>query len=175
MTEWIPFLQSALWPAVVVAGFLCLRPAIQRILDSVATRIEQGDPFEAGTSGVKLGSGQKAKTEAEGEEHLFVKDDLPHQIYLVHSTRRAKDLDTEEYEYYRLRIAVDADEPKLLVNILSVTYHLHPTFKEPIRTVSDSRQKFLLATACWGEFNMYAEVRFKDGRPPLNIERYINL
>ena len=175
MTEWIPLFQAALWPAVVVACLLWLKPVIEKVLAAAATRIEQGDPFEAGTSGVKLGSGQKNKSGEVGQKILLKKDELPHQVYLVHSSKRAKDLDTTEYERYRLRIWVDADEPGMLRDISSVTYHLHPTFSDPIRTISEENQKFLLATSCWGEFNMYAEVQFKDERQPLFIERYIDL
>ena len=175
MSEWIPLFQSLLWPAVVVIGVLLFRPVIKRVLAAVATRIEQGDPFEAGTSGVKLGSGQQSKSGEHGEEQLLKKDELPHELYLVHSKKRAKDLDTDEYEYHRLRIWVDADEPEMLRDLASVTYHLHPTFRDPIKIISDAKQKFLLATTCWGEFNMYAEIHFKTGRPPLRVERYIDL
>ena len=175
MSEWIPLFQSLLWPAVVVIGVLWFRPVIERVLVAVATRIEQGDSFEAGTSGVKLGSGQKSESGEHGQAQLLKKDELPHELYLVHSKKRAKDLDTEEYEYHRLRIWVDADEPEMLREISSVRYHLHTTLKDPIRAISDAKQKFLLATACWGEFNMYAEIHFKDGRSPLRVERYVDL
>ncbi|HYS57975.1 MAG TPA: pYEATS domain-containing protein [Burkholderiales bacterium] len=177
MKDWIPLLQSLLWPLVVVWAIFQFRPTFQRLLSGIAKRIEQGDPFEAGSSGVKLGSGQQPKLEVgpQGEKKLVAEDELPHQIYLVHSTRRDRKLDKAEYEYYRLRIWIDADMPELLNPVSSVIYHLHPTFHDPVRTVSDQESQFALATACWGEFNMYAEITFKDGRAPLRIERYIDL
>jgi hypothetical protein len=176
MADWIPFLQSLLWPLVVIWLVWIFKPALERLFSIVTSRIERGDSFEASASGVKLGSGQPPKVAelVEGKKLVPV-DDLPHPIYIIHSKRRDSRLDKEDLEYYRLHIWIDADFPELLQQILSVTYHLHPTFREPVRTAADHDSKFALATVCWGEFNMFAEVMFKDQRPPLRIERYIDL
>ena len=77
--------------------------------------------------------------------------------------------------HYRLRIALDADEPELLDDVEKVIYHLHPTFKDPDRTVTDRRSNFEIGTAAWGEFNMTAEIFFRSGKPKLVVERYIDL
>ena len=116
MKEWIPLFQSLLWPVVVVGAILWFKPTFERILAAIAKRIEQGDPFEAGSSGVKLGSGQQPKVEGElaDVKCLVGEDKVPHPIYLVHSTRRDRTLDKESYEYHRLRIWLDADTPELL-------------------------------------------------------------
>ncbi len=94
---------------------------------------------------------------------------------MVHNSRRDNRLDKEEREYYRLRIWIDADEPSILDSISEVKYHLHPTFKSPLRIETDRASKFALATAAWGEFNMFAEIVFRDHTPTLRIERYIDL
>ena len=70
MSDWIPFLQSLLWPVVVVGAILKFKPTFERILAAIAKRIEQGDPVEAGSSGVKLGSGGSPKLEGETEKNL---------------------------------------------------------------------------------------------------------
>ena len=54
-----------------------------------------------------------------------------------------------------------ADED--LDRIRSVTYRLHPTFPEPIRTVTDRESKFQLRCSGWGIFKIPVEVRLKDG------------
>ena len=48
--------------------------------------------------------------------------------------------------------------------IAFVTYTLHPTFPEPIRTVTDRASKFQLRCAGWGVFMIPIEVQLKDGR-----------
>lgn len=51
-----------------------------------------------------------------------------------------------------------------LDQIASVTYRLHPTFPEPIRTVTDRASKFQLRCSGWGIFLIPVEVRMKNGR-----------
>ena len=54
----------------------------------------------------------------------------------------------------------DAD----LDQIKSVTYRLHSTFPEPIRTVTDRASKFQLRCSGWGVFLIPVEVRLKNGK-----------
>ena len=51
-----------------------------------------------------------------------------------------------------------------LDQIQSVTYTLHPTFPEPIRTVTDRASKFQLRRSGWGIFLIPVQVRLKNGR-----------
>jgi transcription initiation factor IIF auxiliary subunit len=55
-----------------------------------------------------------------------------------------------------------ADED--LDQIESVTYTLHPTFPEPIRTVTDRASKFQLRCSGWGIFLIPVRVRLKNGK-----------
>ena len=55
-----------------------------------------------------------------------------------------------------------------------MTYHLHETFSEPVRTVRDPRTAFELQTIVWGELNVLAVAVFKGGRTAI-LERYLNL
>ncbi len=54
--------------------------------------------------------------------------------------------------------------PNDLDSIKSVTYTLHPTFPEPIRTVTDRASKFQLRCSGWGIFRIPVRVRLKDGK-----------
>ena len=51
-----------------------------------------------------------------------------------------------------------------LDRIESVTYRLHPTFPDPIRTVTNRASKFQLRCSGWGIFRIPVEVRLKDGK-----------
>lgn len=61
-----------------------------------------------------------------------------------------------------------------LDRIEAVRYRLHPTFQDPIRTVTDRPSKFKLETSGWGEFTIYAQVRLKNG-DVVPLERWIRL
>jgi len=50
-----------------------------------------------------------------------------------------------------------------LDRIAFVEYTLHPTFAEPVRTVSARRSKFRLSSGGWGSFTVYARIYRKDG------------
>lgn len=45
----------------------------------------------------------------------------------------------------------------------SVVYHLHPTFPNPERTVTDQTSRFRLQARGWGEFMIRATVSLRDG------------
>lgn len=45
----------------------------------------------------------------------------------------------------------------------SVTYHLHPTFHNPVHSVTDKTSKFKLSGSGWGEFNIKADVYLANG------------
>ena len=144
-------------------------------------RIIAGAEVEAG--GVKIGAAPKLIEVKSGLAALEVDSKAtlregpvlkPRPIYLVHTARRDPALDRAELRYYSIRIYVDADEPLMLETISEVVYHLHETFNEPVRTVRDPRTAFEIQTIAWGEFNVLALVRFKDGRTEA-LERYLNL
>ena len=60
-------------------------------------------------------------------------------------------------DYWKWWIWVEgpADE---LDRIDYVVYTLHPTFPNPVRTVTDRASKFRLDTMGWGVFRIYAKV-----------------
>jgi transcription initiation factor IIF auxiliary subunit len=44
-----------------------------------------------------------------------------------------------------------------------VIYTLHPTFPNPVRTVTDRASRFQLKTSGWGVFKIHAKLHYKDG------------
>ena len=177
MKDWIPLFQSLVWPIALVGLAIWFRGGVKQVLKAIGERITSGASFEAGPSGIKIGAVQAppsvGKTLAAAEDTRAV-DDLPHPIYMTHQAVRDSSLDRGGEQYYRLRIAVEADEPEILGDVERVTYHLHPTFRDPDRTSTDPQTGFEIGTAAWGEFNMTAEIFFREGKPKLVVERYIN-
>jgi prokaryotic YEATS domain/TIR domain len=50
-----------------------------------------------------------------------------------------------------------------LDDIDEVEYTLHATFRQPVRIVTNKSEKFRIASAGWGEFEINAHARMKDG------------
>lgn len=171
MKDWIPLFQTLVWPIAALVLLFWSRGAVGRVAAALVKRIESGAPLRAGA--VEIGAAPSLPNVPREADSRHV-DELPHDIYMVHWTRRDESLDRDGLEFYRIRIALDADEPSRIDDVATVTYRLHPTFREPVRTVSDRKSNFELRTAGWGEFNMTAEITFKGGQKVV-VERYINL
>jgi transcription initiation factor IIF auxiliary subunit len=58
---------------------------------------------------------------------------------------------------------VDGPKDKLK-DVDHVEYTLHPSFPNPVRTISTKGNKFKLKTGGWGVFPIYARIVTKDGR-----------
>jgi len=199
MKDWIPLLQTLVWPLFVVSLLFLLRGHLGELITTIKSRIEKGDPFEAGTSGIKLGSsapqapsGKEPQPgvqpvpsigpvgfRAEAGTGSVSDRDSPapkedHSIYLVHTARRDKSLDKGQYDYYRLKIFLEGEDDGDLERVTKVVYHLHPTFYNPDRTVTDRDSNFELSTSAWGMFNLTADVYTRDRKEPLRLERYLN-
>ena len=171
------FVIAIIWPVFISAVLWWLRKDIPRLFSALVDRVEKGDPAEA--FGVKLGSSQpKLPTDTPVAEldapEPPAKGDpgSPHVIYLLHKYTRDKSLDRDGHKYYRLNIWVEADGFDLS-KVNNITYHLHETFDNPIRVVSNHAAAFELSTAAWGSFLLFADVSFKDGTQ-WRIERYLN-
>src|ERR1022692_4251116 len=59
------------------------------------------------------------------------------------------------------------DDPADLQRIKSVEYTLHPSFPEPVRTISDVGHRFALASNGWGSFRVGIRVTFTNGNEEL--------
>lgn len=61
-----------------------------------------------------------------------------------------------------------------LDKIENVTYTLHYTFVDPVRTISTREDKFRLHASGWGTFTIYAMLNFKDNSV-LELEHELEL
>lgn len=70
---------------------------------------------------------------------------------------------------------IEVSEPDSLDNIEYVEYHLHPTFKNPVRRVYTKENGFPLNTSGWGVFEFQAKVVFKEKESsPIILSHYLN-
>jgi hypothetical protein len=179
MKDWIPFFQTLIWPALLVAVMILTRVPLARLLKAIEERIVAGAEFDVGASGIKVGAAPKlppsnSPSSQIAKEAKSTGAPIPGKVYVVHTARRDRSLDRGEHMYFRVRIYLDADDPAMLGQVSEVIYYLHETFKEPIRIVRDRKTSFEVKTIIWGEFNAAATVRFKDGHE-VKLERYLNI
>ncbi|MFD9498780.1 pYEATS domain-containing protein [Streptomyces sp. NPDC060035] len=72
-----------------------------------------------------------------------------------------------------MRIFLEGND-RDLDRVTRVVYHLHPTFYQRDRTVTDRTANFELNTSAWGMFNLTADVHMTGQQKPLKLGRYLN-
>ena len=193
MEIWIPFLQSLVWPVFIGLLLFFFRGWFRELLDAIRKRVETGSEMSVGPGGFTLGSAPKLeepKAENNPTPQLverFVEEsrktapqreatlDMSKYFQLVHSAKlNPGSIDRQGRPFYTIQVRLEADSPDLMQRVLKVVYHLHPTFPNPDREVSDRNSSFELLTAGWGQFNLSADVYFDDNSQPLRLFRYIN-
>jgi hypothetical protein len=193
MKDWIPLLQSLIWPAAVILLVFSFYGPVRTLLQAVTKRVREGDSFEASASVVKMSLGSSSPRTPSGPEpepgaqpaldarsasptpaETSVALDPADSIHLAHVARRDKSLDRDGFHYYRIQVFLVGDDDTDLDRVAKVVYHLHPTFYDPNRTVTNRRTAFELRTAGWGMFNLTADVHLKGESSPLRLNRYIN-
>jgi hypothetical protein len=179
MSEWIPFLQSLVWPVFLAVFLFLAREQVRGILTSIKARVERGDPFQAGPGGISFGQSDRKFTRL-GEEKEVIDEDVTHSpvkykklVYLIHSVTGPR-VGSDNVERRDIGVILDADSEKILDKVERVVYHLHPTFRDPDMEVTDRERRFELVISAWGQFNLSADVHFTGYEKPLTLYRYLN-
>jgi hypothetical protein len=66
-------------------------------------------------------------------------------------------------DWWQWSVCLDGPE-EMLDRVGHVVYTLHPTFPTPVRQVSDRATNFRLDSAGWGEFEIFVDIVFKNGK-----------
>ena len=194
MKDWIPFLQSLVWPIFIAILIYIFRSRFEDILESVKKRIEEGSSVGVGPSGFTLGSapqlpddpapeemiddGENQKTTPEliEKEKAFeeeLRKNPVERLQLIHTSRFLKVKNGRDY--YRIVVSLDPYNTEALSKVEKVVYFLHKTFRNPVREVINRDTNFELRTAAWGEFTIRAEVYLKGQTEPLRLSRYLDI
>jgi hypothetical protein len=176
--DWIPLLQSLVWPAF--AGFLLLicRRQVVLVISAILARIEGGAAVQIGP--VSLGGTADRKLTRLDEKPKTIDEtavDYPacykQTVYMVHHVGGAI-VDSDGHARRDIQVVLDGDSEDILDEVERVMYHLHPSFPNPDRDVADRQSSFKLIARAWGEFNLSADAYFKGYEKPLNLSRYLN-
>ena len=194
MKDWIPFLQSLVWPVFIAILIYKFRSRFEEILVSIKKRIEEGSAVGVGPSGFTLGSAPQLPDDPDPEEMIDDGEDLETTPELIEKEKafeeelsknpvgRLQLTHTSRYleikngrDYYRIIVSLDPYKTEALSNVEKVVYFLHKTFTNPVREVTNRGTNFELRTAAWGEFTIRAEVYLKSQSEPLRLSRYLDI
>jgi len=76
--------------------------------------------------------------------------------------RVAQDSSVKSKGWWEWSVWIEGDEADL-DRVATVTWHLHPSFPQPVISTSDRASKFRLDSSGWGEFTLRAVVLMGDG------------
>lgn len=194
MKDWIPFLQSLVWPAFLGALVYVYRKWFREILAVIKKRIEDGGDFSVGPTGFGMGAAPKlpeqpdpedmiddGSTEKSSPEQLVKEQQIEEEekrepeksLQLVHRSSFWKVKNNTNY--YRIIVSLDSRDPRALAEVERVVYYLHKSFENPVREVTDPRKHFAMKTAAWGEFTIRADVFLRGKTVSLRLSRYISI
>lgn len=193
MKDWVPLFQTLVWPLFVAFLILKFAPQVRTFLTTFNQKLMDARSVDITKDGVKLSDFQ-AKEKIDDKSSNVASPQLEEDIrrsleetflskgsvageseyYLRHSAKRDPALDKGGMQYFRLKFWLDADDSKTLADVDKVVYVLHPTFKNPVREIKDQQSSFAMNTYAWGEFNLKALVYFKNGRPQMELKRFID-
>jgi len=94
-------------------------------------------------------------------------------IYLTHYS--AFERIVNRRRHFRIRIETLAHDQDTYSKITKVVYHLHETFKPPVREMTNKDENFKLDLVVWGEFTVYADVHVENLNEPIHLERYLDI
>ena len=179
--DWVPLLQSLVWPVFLALFLIFTRTRIAGILTAMQERIEKGAAFKAGPSGIELGPSDAEKlasvppeTGRDEEEDPVPRTNEGDVFYVVHWAEKSH-TDRDKRDWYSVAINLDSDDDASMNKVQRVVYHLHPTFPQPDVEVTNRQTQFEHRTLAWGQFMLTADVYLRGQDEPVRLYRYINV
>lgn len=122
----------------------------------------------------KTASKTEPKVERSFEhEKEMLKERYAKLIFITHGS--SFDHIVKRRRYFRIKVETRAHDEETFEKIEKVVYHLHNTFKDPDREITNKDNNFALELTVWGEFTLYADVYIENLEKPIRIERYLDI
>jgi hypothetical protein len=164
----INLVDKTIWPLLLLVIYLINSKRINRLIETLVSRIEKGAAFEVST----LKVGQIPVSIPSPKENEIVTEN---NLALLHSSWRYQKKDKEfNKKMYVIQIIIQANND-VLDRIEYVKYSLHSSYPNSVQTTTDRTNHFQLKELAWGEFNLKAIVKIKEQKEIINLTRYINL
>lgn len=201
ITPWIPLIQTFIKYGAILIIFLFFKDWAIKGLETVTDRIGAGSSFKIGTSGLELGeapimdqetsndpvrdteettekimpetaieqseSWQPKTKSRSGNSNIF-NGLIDKRFYLIHAARK---INSGNYE---IKVALGSHNQKYIKEIKLVRYYLHDSFQQPVREITNSNNNFQIILNAWGQFEIQAEIEFKDSNKTVKLSRFLN-
>ncbi len=190
MEAWIPFFQSLIWPLFLAVFLIANRKWVKEVAEIIKERIRKGSGFKTPVFELLDGVAPKMEVESPNLQEVFEKIahetreasfldpslllEAANSLYLVHTAEQTANQDSLGRTYYLVRVQLAAAVSNLLDNVERVVYHLHPTFPNPEREVTNRDNQFELTLQAWGQFTLRADVYLRGSAKPIPLTRYLN-
>jgi len=164
----IALISAISWPVTVLLILVLFYWKFVSILSALKKRIDAG--CEVKTPWGSLGAVPMILKSPKKDEPV-----TENHMALNHSSWRYHKKDKEfKCPMYCFQAVIQAED-EVLDRIEYVEYHLHPTYPNPIQTITNRKSRFKLKELAWGESNLRAEVKVKGQDELIRLSRYINL
>ena len=197
MSEWIPLLQTLVWPIFVIGIVVYFRSTCSSILQAIAERIRSGAPVEAGPGGFKLGAITKEleklpesppqKAAAVATKHTELTDWQQERAkeykridgyMLVHVYRPSK-IPNQKYDIFlfvvRHQKSTDGPPRRQFEEVAEAEFYFGDSWDNNIFTVPNTGGVVGVRTHAWGTFLACCRLTFKDSkREPIILFRYVD-
>ena len=193
MEAWVPFFQSLIWPVFIAILIIANRRWLRDMLETIKDRVKAGSEVSVGPSGFSLGSAPKLDLPREEESKLLEEINaqieqkrpieeryifaLLQSVYLIHGATFFKQAGPtyDRRDLYTVKVQLTANSPAILDKVTKVVYHRHPSFGDKADLeVTNRASNFEMVMRLWGQFNLRADIYFKDSNQPLTLYRYLN-
>jgi len=204
LMAYMPLIQQLTRYAVFLLCLIIFGPQISAVLTAAEQRLAAGAEVSIGPAGIKLGEAPKmpvtrvastgigdftglsgigmggsgatgggsgfgaiiqgAPVKGMGNVSRMATEDV---YYLVHGSAKEK-------SDYSVKVSLGAFEPSLLDKVDRVIYHLHESFENSRREVTDRYSDFSLLFNAWGQFEIKADVYLKGQSTPIKLRRWLN-
>jgi hypothetical protein len=147
--------EKTLWPIEVKAYAELGRKTTAGLIGKLSRALKrkaEGPPIEQ-RPGIEK---ESDKPEYEPGELALKPDEIFEKITIKNNYRPR-----DRKGWYDWWIYLSTDE-NIMKEIESVTYNLHPTFPNPVRTKKNRSEGFKLVTSGWGEFRIKVDIHLKN-------------
>ncbi|AOJ65422.1 hypothetical protein WJ32_23350 [Burkholderia ubonensis] len=199
MREWIPLLQTLVWPIFVIGLALIFRSSFSAILHEIKERIKSGSPLEAGPRGFKLGGITKEleklpdapqkptepaklrgiSTEPTDWRQERVKEYKRVDRYALVHVYRPSTLPNQKYDIFlfvvRHQKGTDGPPQRQFNEIAKAEFYFGESWGNEIFPVENTGSMIGVRTHAWGTFLACCRLTFKDTtREPIILFRYVD-
>ncbi len=167
-SDWVRLIEVLAWPVTILIILGILYRQLSSLLLVLVDRIKAGAGLETpwlSVSAIPSDLEPPAQDEPITANHMA----------LIHSSWRYPKKDSEfGRPMYALHAVIQAPD-EVLDRIEYARYELHPSYPNPVQTVTDRISRFKLKELAWGESMLRAKVKIKGQEEPIKLSRYINL